>query len=96
MQYLQILNTALVIDSVINSLSCHLFQGLFKNSDEYRIINEMVLFYRPSMKQLSDAFKIPSTPKMNPFSEAITAEDQKCMLIVLHDLTGLLPSWCKK
>lgn len=72
-----------------------LLQGLFRNSAEYRIINEIALFYRPSAMQLDQAFKSLPVLKTN-VPEPLSADDQRCLLIVFNDLTGLDPAWSRK
>lgn len=70
--------------------------GLFKNSAEYRIINEIVLFYRPSNKQIN-SYNVPmGVQKGNAQTELVTEDDEKCLMIIFNDLTGLVPGWCKK
>lgn len=70
--------------------------GLFKNSAEYRIINEIVLFYRPSVKQIN-SYNVPiNAPKTNAQPEPVSEDDEKCLMIIFNDLTGLVPGWCRK
>lgn len=81
---------------------CLFQQGLFGGSEEYRIWNEMILFYRPSIQQLRNSFKQPK-PKLRgaPMSlpetaDDITDEDKHGLVIIFGELSNLSTLWCKK
>lgn len=70
--------------------------GMFHASEEYQILNDIVLFYRPSMMQLTNSFK-SARPNVVPDDTSEVTEDEKLGLeVIFHELTGLNSVWCKK
>lgn len=70
--------------------------GMFHASEEYQILNDIVLYYRPSVSQLNNSFK-NIRPSVVPDDGSDVTEDEKLGLeIIFHELTGLSSSWCKK
>lgn len=70
--------------------------GMFHACEEYQIINDIVLYYRPSMAQLSNAFQT-DRPNVIPECPSEITDDEKLGLeIIFHELTGLNGQWCKK
>lgn len=70
--------------------------GMFHASEEYQILNDIVVFYRPSVAQLNSSFKT-ARPNEVPKDESDVTEDDKLGLeIIFHELTGLNSMWCKK
>lgn len=70
--------------------------GMFHSSEEYQILNDIVLYYRPSVAQLNNSFKTPR-PSAVPDNPNDVTEDEKLGLeIIFHELTGLNSTWCKK
>lgn len=76
---------------------------MFANSEEYKITNEIVLFYRPSIQQLRSCFKQPPAVRgltleqpLSDSSDDITDEDKHGLVIIFGELTYLSALWCKK
>lgn len=72
-------------------------QGMFHSSEEYRITNDIILFYRPTTAQLRQSFQ--SRPVLRqPVAdvEDITEEDKQGLSVVFQEFTGLNSNWCKK
>lgn len=70
--------------------------GMFHHCEEYQILNDIVVFYRPSMAQLMNSFKT-ARPNVVPDDTSDVTEDDKLGLeIIFHELTGLNGMWCKK
>lgn len=69
--------------------------GMFHASEEYQIVNDIVLYYRPSVQQLNNAFKTRPTA-INDEDEPVTEDDKLGLEIIFHELTGLNSDWCKK
>lgn len=70
--------------------------GMFHASEEYQILNDIVLYYRPSVAQLNDSFKT-QRPNVVPDDLSEVTEDEKTGLeIIYHELTGLNTTWCRK
>lgn len=69
--------------------------GMFHASEEYQILNDIVLYYRPSIHQLNDAFR--SRPNaIADEDDEVTEDDKMGLEIIFHELTGLNSDWCKK
>lgn len=70
---------------------------MFQSSEEFKIVNDMILFYRPTIKQIRNSFVGPMMIR-NPLCESteITDEDKQGLVIIFHELTGLSTVWCKK
>lgn len=69
--------------------------GMFHASEEFQIYNDIVLYYRPSMQQLDNCFKIRRHVMANDNDE-VTDDDKLGLEIIFHELTGLNSTWCKK
>lgn len=70
--------------------------GMFHASEEYQILNDIVLYYRPSVAQLNNSFNNPR-PNAVPDDQGDVTEDEKLGLeTIFHELTGLNSTWCKK
>lgn len=70
--------------------------GMFHASEEYQILNDIVVFYRPSVAQLNNSFKTVR-PNVVPDDKSEPTDDDKLGLeTVFHELTGLNSTWCKK
>lgn len=70
--------------------------GMFHASEEYQILNDIVVFYRPSLAQLNRSFQ-NQRPNVVPDDPNDVTEDEKLGLeIIFHELTGLNGMWCKK
>lgn len=68
--------------------------GMFHSSEEYQILNDIVLYYRPSVAQLNNSFK---TVRSIAVPDDDVTDDEKLGLeIIYHELTGLNSVWCKK
>lgn len=72
--------------------------GMFHASEEYHILNDIVLFYRPSVAQLNNSFKTPSPNAIAGAEDnGDVSDDEKTGLeIIFHELTGLNGVWCRK
>ncbi|XP_031637468.1 nuclear RNA export factor 2 [Contarinia nasturtii] len=71
--------------------------GMFHASEEYQILNDILLYYRPSVKQLDNSFKTSRpTPVLETNSSDVTDEEKLGLEIIYHELTGLNSTWCKK
>lgn len=69
---------------------------MFHASDEYQILNDIVVYYRPSITQLNNSFKMPRPNGNNDDKTEPTEDDKLGLEIVFHELTGLNSMWCKK
>lgn len=69
--------------------------GMFHASEEYQILNDIVLYYRPSVQQLNNAFKTRPNA-VTEEDEEVTEDDRLGLEIIFHELTGLNSDWCKK
>lgn len=74
-----------------------MLQGMFHSSEEFRIANDIILFYRPSIAQLRSTFQSRSMARQ-PIADTddITEEDKHGLSIVFQELTRLNSTWCKK
>lgn len=70
--------------------------GMFHASEEYQILNDIVLFYRPSMAQLDKSFKTSHTPAIPDDNGEVTDDEKAGLEIIFHELTGLNRLWCRK
>lgn len=70
--------------------------GMFHACEEYQILNDIVVFYRPSMQQLTNSFKTARPNVVPDESNDVTEEDKLGLEITFHELTGLNGTWCKK
>ncbi|XP_055309871.1 nuclear RNA export factor 2 [Sitodiplosis mosellana] len=71
--------------------------GMFHASEEYQILNDIVLYYRPSIAQLNNSFKNARSNAAVPDDPSDVTEDEKLGLeTIFHELTGLNSMWCKK
>lgn len=68
--------------------------GMFHASEEYQILNDIVLYYRPSATQLNNSFKNNRAIADN--SNDVTEDEKLGLEIIFHELTGLNSTWCKK
>lgn len=70
---------------------------MFHSSEEFRIANDIILFYRPSLTQLRQSFQSRlMTRQPVADNEDITEEDKQGLTIVFQELTGLNSTWCTK
>lgn len=70
--------------------------GMFHACEEYQILNDIVVYYRPSVQQLTNSFKT-ARPNVVPNETIDVTEDDKLGLeITFHELTGLNSMWCRK
>lgn len=70
---------------------------MFRNSEEFKIHNDIVLYYRPSIQQLRNSFKDTQTVQLNKSKpDEITQEDKQGLIIIFQELTGMNSIWCKK
>lgn len=76
---------------------------MFGSSEEYKVTNEVILFYRPSIQQLRNCFRQPPTVRgltleqpLSETSDDITDEDKHGLVIIFGELTCLSALWCKK
>lgn len=70
--------------------------GMFHSSEEFQILNDIVLFYRPSVLQLNNSFKTHRPNVVIDNDDDVTDDDKLGLEIVFHELTGLNGLWCKK
>lgn len=70
--------------------------GMFHACEEYQILNDIVVFYRPSMQQLTNSFKSARPNVIPNDTSAVTEDDKLGLEIIFHELTGLNRTWCKK
>lgn len=70
--------------------------GMFHACEEYQILNDIVVFYRPSMQQLSNSFKAGRPNAVSNDTSDVTEDDKLGLEIIFHELTGLNRTWCKK
>lgn len=70
--------------------------GMFHASEEYQILNDIVVFYRPSMAQLNNSFKNPRPNEVPSNKSDVTEDDKLGLETIFHELTGLNSMWCKK
>lgn len=70
---------------------------MFHSSEEFRIANDMILFYRPTMAQLRQSFQSRLMTRQ-PVADAddITEEEKQGLSVVFQELTRLNSTWCKK
>lgn len=69
---------------------------MFHASEEYQILNDIVLFYRPSMAQLNCSFKTPRPNVVIDEPSEVTEDEKMGLEIIFHELTGLNSTWCRK
>lgn len=69
---------------------------MFHASEEYQILNDIVLFYRPSMAQLNSSFKMPRPNVVVDDPSDVTEDEKVGLEIIFHELTGLNSVWCRK
>lgn len=70
--------------------------GMFHASEEFQILNDIVLFYRPSIQQLNNVFKNQRPNAVPDAMDEVTDDDKLGLEIIFHELTGLNSTWCKK
>lgn len=70
--------------------------GMFHSSEEYQIVNDILLLYRPSMAQLTNSFKAPRPNVVIDEPGDVTEDEKLGLEIIFHELTGLNSVWCKK
>lgn len=70
--------------------------GMFHASEEYQILNDIVLYYRPSVAQLSNSFKNLRPNSVPDDSNDVTEDEKLGLEIIFHELTGLNSTYCKK
>lgn len=74
--------------------------GMFQHSKEFKILNDISLFYRPSAVQVENAFRFQSkegeSSETSDSIEIVTNEDKLGLITILNDLTGLSSVWCRK
>lgn len=68
--------------------------GMFHAGEKYEIVNDIVLYYRPSVYQLHNSFKAPAV--QGPINHPIDDDDKRGLEIIFHELTGLNSIWCNK
>lgn len=70
---------------------------MFHSSEEFRIVNDIILFYRPSISQLRQSFEPRLLPRQCIADTTdITEEAKQGLTIVFQELTGLNTLWCTK
>lgn len=70
--------------------------GMFHASEEYQILNDIVVFYRPSIAQLNNSFKSARPNEAPPTDSDVSEDDKLGLETIFHELTGLNSIWCKK
>lgn len=74
-----------------------ILQGMFHSSEEFRISNDIILFYRPTTAQLRQSFQLrPMLRQPVADVEDISEEDKQGMSVVFQEFTGLNSTWCTK
>lgn len=75
--------------------------GLFERSARYAVVNELVLVYQPSLEQLRGAFAKRPAVALGAADDvdgdsALTPDEMDGLVIVLQEITKLMPMWCRK
>lgn len=70
--------------------------GMFHSGEEFQIVNDIVLFYRPTIQQINGAFKSSGLAESIDVDDDVSEDDKQGLEIIFHELTGLNSIWCKK
>lgn len=70
--------------------------GMFHSSEEFQITNDILLFYRPTILQINNAFKSTGLADAIDVDDEVSEDDKQGLEIIFHELTGLNSAWCKK
>ncbi|CAD7081855.1 unnamed protein product [Hermetia illucens] len=68
--------------------------GIFKNTNEYKIINDIIFITNPTNDQLKMSFRY-SKPNKTKLQEP-TVEDKEYLFVMFQRMTGLKNIWCTR